>query len=1013
MAVVDPRLVAFRSTQVPELFHGVQHPCHVWLPDPFDVTEIHADARSRFAGLVAAAAGGGIGRLMLLHGEPGAGKTHLMRAFRAQVHRQGLGFFAYLQMTSSSRQYGRYVLQKLVESLEQPYDPPREPASGLRVLSNALASRLPADAIAAAQEHRVDAEGPALIADLTDDLVDRMDAPGLSVDLVRALLLLQLDQPRVSRRVIKYLRCEPLSDHDRRILGDLAPRHPDEAPGRIVDELRTAIGIATGRVLVVCADQLEDMYNRDERAERFARAMDELKTVAELPGTVVVVSCLHVFYAQMRQGLSESVVQRLESDPPPTTLTGGRGPDEVRKLIAKRLAELYRTAGVAFDPAEPLFPLTESHVAAIAGQSTRGVIADLQRLRDEAIRRGQIVDVERIAPDGAGAPARTGPPLREAWNDYKSGLAGVDHQPPDEDSALLELLIAAVRSVAHELPGHLAVEPHPEETAFRVVVQTPDGATQPLFVALCQRPTVGGGLARQLTRIARAAAGLPCVLVRSTPFPRTPSARTQVRRIGRTGGRTLVIEDADWRHMLALQRFAALYGDAAGRFEDFLAQERPLSQLPSIAALLDLGAQRLADPTAGSDRDAPVAMGRSLDTSDPVALDPHQLTRHLAWIGRRGIGKTASALHLIEQLLMRGIPALVVDRRGDLCSYADPAAWGAEPVDPSVAEGRAALQRRVDVALYTPGHPSGRGIAVPLVPPGLAQATAPERQGVLEVASAALADVLGYGRGVTAGRKRAALQIALGLLVARGDPPELPRLIQFLMDRPGELMRSLDELSRYVVDLTMDLQALGTRKGSLLGIGCEPLDAAVLFGHDDRARPDRSRLSIVSTSFLGSQVDIQFWITQLILELDRYARAAPMGGLRGVVLLEEADAYLPARGQPPTRRATLDLLDRASGAGLGVMLVCRSPEDLDPQVHDRIGTWLVGPMGDGGGGDRIEPLLRAAGVDPDRTAALEAGGFHLLTGGSAVALASGRAAVALTDRPSEVAILSLAAALRP
>ena len=92
---------------------------------------------------------GHVGRIMLLQGQPGSGKTHLMRAFRTQVHRQGLAVFGYMQMTSSSRRYDRYVLQKLVESLEQPHDADEGPASTLQWLSDALAARCSADQVAA------------------------------------------------------------------------------------------------------------------------------------------------------------------------------------------------------------------------------------------------------------------------------------------------------------------------------------------------------------------------------------------------------------------------------------------------------------------------------------------------------------------------------------------------------------------------------------------------------------------------------------------------------------------------------------------------------------------------------------------------------------------------------------------------------------------------------------------------------------------------------------------------
>ena len=43
------------------------------------------------------------------------------------------------------------------------------------------------------------------------------------------------------------------------------------------------------------------------------------------------------------------------------------------------------------------------------------------------------------------------------------------------------------------------------------------------------------------------------------------------------------------------------------------------------------------------------------------------MKRHAAVLGGSGSGKTTLALSLIEQLLLKGIPAVLIDRKGDLC----------------------------------------------------------------------------------------------------------------------------------------------------------------------------------------------------------------------------------------------------------------------------------------------------------------------------------------------------------
>ena len=49
------------------------------------------------------------------------------------------GYCGYLQMTAFTDQYGRYVLNNLIDSLDKPYDESRSETTGLMRLSNALA----------------------------------------------------------------------------------------------------------------------------------------------------------------------------------------------------------------------------------------------------------------------------------------------------------------------------------------------------------------------------------------------------------------------------------------------------------------------------------------------------------------------------------------------------------------------------------------------------------------------------------------------------------------------------------------------------------------------------------------------------------------------------------------------------------------------------------------------------------------------------------------------------------
>src|SRR4249920_749847 len=87
-AAAEPRLAAFLAHDCPEVFHSVAVPTAIWKPDPFDVETIHTEARAAFEHLLNRAGRTPpppAGAVLVLLGEAGSGKTHLMRAFRARA----------------------------------------------------------------------------------------------------------------------------------------------------------------------------------------------------------------------------------------------------------------------------------------------------------------------------------------------------------------------------------------------------------------------------------------------------------------------------------------------------------------------------------------------------------------------------------------------------------------------------------------------------------------------------------------------------------------------------------------------------------------------------------------------------------------------------------------------------------------------------------------------------------------------------------------------------------------
>src|SRR5215831_16252544 len=122
--------------------HSITWEDDLWRADPVDVEAIHAPARRKFAELLDAVTAergsAGQARILLFHGQSGAGKTHLIRALRTAAHRRGKAYFGYAQMTPDVADYADFFLRRLINSLEKPYDPDGGTETALQRLTNRL-----------------------------------------------------------------------------------------------------------------------------------------------------------------------------------------------------------------------------------------------------------------------------------------------------------------------------------------------------------------------------------------------------------------------------------------------------------------------------------------------------------------------------------------------------------------------------------------------------------------------------------------------------------------------------------------------------------------------------------------------------------------------------------------------------------------------------------------------------------------------------------------------------------
>ncbi len=385
--------------------HSITWEDDIWRADPVDVAEVHAKARRKFVDLLTnITLGHDTGtqdRILLFHGQSGAGKTHLIRALRTTGHRRGIAYFGYAQLTPDVANYADYYLRRLVHSLEKPYDPDRLSESGLARLTGRLvadADKVSRKDLAALREANLDDKKLAdIVLRLADAIVasPKYAAQELDINVVRALLYLERHDPRIDQRIRQYLHGRPLTELARQAVAALDPNTGEDRAFEIIAALGGLMWTVDRAALVFCVDQVEDLRFFNDAEERFQRAVRDLIQIANrLTNAILIISCLEDFYGQVRGVLAQSYIDRIEKAGP-VALLESRTPEEARLIISKRLEHLAKSGepGVTFsDPAAFFGP---QFFEEFAGLSTRRLLEHAYtRLRSKTAPEAEVDDPE-------------------------------------------------------------------------------------------------------------------------------------------------------------------------------------------------------------------------------------------------------------------------------------------------------------------------------------------------------------------------------------------------------------------------------------------------------------------------------------------------------------------------------------------------------------------------------------------------------------------------------------------
>lgn len=368
-------------------------------------------------------------------------------------------------------------------------------------------------------------------------------------------------------------------------------------------------------------------------------------------------------------------------------------------------------------------------------------------------------------------------------------------------------------------------------------------------------------------------------------------------------------------------------------------------------------------------------------TGNLVLYESKHLTTHAVCVGMTGSGKTGLCLSLLEEAAIDGIPAIIIDPKGDLGNLllqfpdlkpSDFEPWvnpdeatQAQQSIPDFAKAQAELWskgladwqqdgeriRRMGEAaeflIYTPGSRTGRPLSILKSFEAPSDAVMEDREMFTDRvsnASTALLSLLGIDADPLQSREHILLSQIFQTNWAAGKSLDLATIIAQVQEPPFKKIGVLDLDSFFPAKdrfgLAMQVNNLLASPGFSAWMEGEGMEVPKLL----RNAQGKPRISIISIAHLNDQ-ERMFFVALLLNEVLAWVRTqSGTSSLRAILYMDEIFGYFPPLGNPPTKKPLLTLLKQARAFGVGVVLATQNPVDLDYKGLANCGTWFIGRL---------------------------------------------------------------------